>query len=75
MSNVSLIDGHIDEVREKITNGDYIRSLNDKELAKFSMTSWFVDGVCKHCEGEYDKCGDLKFCEAKVYEWLLKEKE
>lgn len=75
MSSVSLIDGHIDEVKKITTNGDNVRAMNDKEFAHFMMTAWFVDDVCKHCEGEYDRCGDLKFCESKVLEWLLKEKE
>ena len=75
MSSVSLIDGHIDEPKMITTNGDYVRAMNDTELAHFMMTAWFVDGVCKHCEGEYDMCGDLKFCESKVLEWLQKEKE
>lgn len=57
-----------------ISNGNYIRSMNDEELAEFLMSSWFVDEICKSCEDQYDndKCGDMDFCESKIYEWLLK---
>ena len=54
------------------TNADHIRSMNNEELAKFLMSRWFVDDVCEHCEGEYDRCGDEEFCESKILEWLLK---
>lgn len=67
------------EVRAKakkvVTNGGHIRSMDNKELAEFLMSNWFVDCVCKNCEGEYDKCGDMKFCQSKIYKWLLKTKE
>lgn len=62
------------EIKNPITNADNLRSMNDKELAEFLMSRWFIDDVCKNCEGEYDKCGDLKFCKSKVLEWLLKGK-
>lgn len=63
------------ESKKVITNGGYIRSTDNKELAEFLMSNWFIDNVCQYCEGEYDRCGDLKFCESKIYEWLLKTKE
>ena len=55
---------------KKLTNADNIRSMTDEKLAQFLMSQWFVDNVCKKCEGEYDRCGDLKFCESKILEWL-----
>ena len=60
-----------------ISNGDYIRSMSNEELAEFLMSSWFTDNVCKNCESEYngyDKCGDMDFCESKIFEWLSKNK-
>ena len=63
------------ETKEVITNGGYIRSKDNKELAKFLMSNWFIEELCQCCEGEYDKCGDLKFCESKIYKWLLKTKK
>lgn len=55
---------------KKITNADHIRSMTDTELAKFLMSGWFTDDVCKKCEGSYDRCGEFKYCESKIFEWL-----
>ena len=55
------------------TNADKLRSMNDEALAEFLMSRWFIDDVCKKCEGEYDKCGINKFCESKILEWLQKK--
>ena len=54
------------------TNADRIREMNDDELAKFLMSDWFVKDVCKKCECEYDRCGDLEFCTEKILEYLKK---
>ena len=56
----------------KKTNGDKIRSMKDDELAKFLMSNWFTDGVCKNCDGEYDRCGDFEFCTKEILKWLTK---
>lgn len=55
------------------TNADHIRKMNDKKLAEFLMSEWFGDRICFYCEGEYGKCGDFKYCESKILEWLSKE--
>ncbi len=57
---------------EPLTNADSIRAKSNEELAEFLMSNWFADNVCKNCEGEYDRCGDDKFCEFKILEWLSK---
>lgn len=62
------------EYKRVETNADYIRKMNDKELAEFLMSEWFGDRICFYCEGEYEKCGDFKYCESKILEWLSKEK-
>lgn len=60
-------------INNAYTNADHIREMNDKELAEFLMSEWFGDRICFYCEGEYEKCGDFKYCESKILEWLSKE--
>ena len=57
------------------TNADRIRDMKDNELAKFLMSEWFTKGVCKNCDGEYDRCGDSKFCTKEILKWLKKTAE
>lgn len=57
-----------------LTNADNIRAKSNEELAEFLVSNWFVDNVCKNCKGKYDRCGDDKFCESKILEWLLKRR-
>lgn len=52
------------------THAEVMREMTDEELAKFLMSDWFAGDVCKNCEGSYDRCGDVKFCELKILEWL-----
>ena len=57
------------------TNADKIRDMNDEELAKFLMSEWFAKDVCKNCDGEYDRCGDIEFCTKKILKRLKKTAE
>ena len=50
MSNVSLIDGHIDE--PKITNYDRIKNMSVEEMAEFIVTE--VKNILKEDEGMFE---------------------
>ena len=42
----------IKKVKKVVTNADNIRSMNDEEMAKFLISKWFIDKVCKNCDGD-----------------------
>ena len=60
-----------EETKEIITtNFDNIKSMDMIEMSKFLISNWFANDVCKNCEYQYDKCGNLEFCTSEILKWL-----
>ena len=72
MSEVSLIDGHIDEVKQ--TNYDRVRNMSVKELADLLVRRKFsCMPFCKNCEICTQKTFCYPLCIDGVKKWLESE--
>ena len=71
--NVSLIDGHIDKVKQ--TNYDRIRNMSVEELTDFLFELGNHNTTICHilCNGYKSNCG--RNCAAKLKQWLESEVE
>ena len=72
---IDAVETYKNLTEKTTTNFEKIQSMSSTQMAEFLMSDWFTKNVCKNCEGEYDKCGDGKFCESQILKWLLSKKK